>query len=70
MTHDDLLTPRKVAQMLGISSRTLAVWRCEKRYNLQYIKIGACVRYRQADVLRFIDQGTHASERGDASVRT
>jgi hypothetical protein len=70
MSHDDLLTPRTVAQMLGISSRTLAVWRCEKRYNLQYVKIGACVRYRRPDVLRFIDQRIHASERDDASVRT
>lgn len=56
MHESQLLTPRDVAKLLGVSVRTLAVWRCERRYNLRYVKVGACVRYRRADVEAFLEQ--------------
>lgn len=48
-----LLTPQEVANRLGVSTTTLATWRCTKRYPLPYVKVGRLVRYRQADVDAF-----------------
>lgn len=49
-----LLSADETAALLGIAPHTLAVWRCEKRQALTYVKIGGRVRYRPADVERFI----------------
>lgn len=49
----NLLKPRDVAARLGVSTATLATWRCTKRYALTYIKVGRLVRYRLADVEAF-----------------
>ena len=49
-----LITPEEAAKFLGLSTITLAVWRCRKRYNLQYYKIGRLVRYTENDLLEFI----------------
>ncbi len=49
-----LLTPRDVAKILGVTLQTLAVWRCEKRYNLPYVKAGRLVRYLCSDIEEFI----------------
>lgn len=49
-----LMTPEEVAEYLGVSSETLNVWRCTKRYNLPYIKAGRLVRYRVEDVETFV----------------
>jgi excisionase family DNA binding protein len=53
--NDELFTPDEVAELLGVTPHTLAVWRCEKRYNLPYVKVGRLVRYRRNDLLAFID---------------
>lgn len=53
-TKVSLMTPEEVADYLGISSETLNVWRCTKRYNLPYIKAGRLVRYRMEDVETFV----------------
>jgi excisionase family DNA binding protein len=50
-----LLSPAEVAACLGVSQHTLAVWRCAKRYPLPYVKVGARVRYRQADLDAFLN---------------
>ncbi|PCJ09737.1 MAG: hypothetical protein COB16_03340 [Rhodobacteraceae bacterium] len=41
----NLLTPEQVSDYLGVSVETLNVWRCTKRYNLPYLKVGRLVRY-------------------------
>lgn len=48
-----LLTPQQVAERLGVSTTTLATWRCTKRYPLAYVKVGRLVRYRAGDVEAF-----------------
>jgi hypothetical protein len=48
-----LLTPQDVADRLGVSTATLATWRCTKRYPLSYVKVGRLVRYRIADLDAF-----------------
>ena len=50
----NLMTPKEVADYLGISTETLNVWRCTKRYDLAYIKAGRLVRYRIEDVEAFV----------------
>ncbi|NQU42011.1 helix-turn-helix domain-containing protein [bacterium] len=50
-----LLTPQEASEILGIKESTLAVWRCTKRYGIPYVKSGRLVRYRLADIERFIE---------------
>jgi len=50
----NLMTPAEVANYLGVTTETLNVWRCTKRYNLAYVKAGRLVRYRAEDVEAFI----------------
>lgn len=56
--QDKLLHPNQVAEALGVSPQTLAVWRCENRYALPYVKVGRLVRYRDRDVDAFIESRT------------
>ena len=51
-----LLTPREVAEILGVSVGTLSIWRCLHRYNLPYKKIGRLVKYEAHAVAAFIDR--------------
>jgi len=57
-----LLTARQAAKVLGVTISTLAVWRCTKRYPLRYVKVGGKVRYRQRDLLSFIELRTVTNE--------
>ncbi|RLW51906.1 MAG: hypothetical protein B6D76_17700 [gamma proteobacterium symbiont of Stewartia floridana] len=63
-----LLTPDDVSELLGVTSHTLAVWRSENRYNLPYIKTGRLVRYREEDVLRFIEERMQGKSSVQASA--
>ncbi|WP_340676858.1 helix-turn-helix domain-containing protein [Paraglaciecola sp.] len=56
---DNLLTPLQVAEILGVSSGTLAVWRSNGTCQIPYIKIGRCVRYKRNVVERFLEQQEH-----------
>lgn len=52
---DDLLTPEETAGLLGVKPDTLANWRCTKRVQLPYLKLGArIIRYRRSDVADFL----------------
>jgi len=62
---DQLLSGQEAAKFLGITYHTLAVWKCNKRYALPYVKVGRLVKYRRADLEAFIarnrvDGGSHA----------
>ncbi|MEW8348574.1 MAG: helix-turn-helix domain-containing protein [Candidatus Thiodiazotropha taylori] len=64
-----LLTPEDVAEILGVTTHTLAVWRCEGRYGLAFIKTGRLVRYRADDVMAFIESRTqHSANPAQAGV--
>ena len=54
--RNDLLTPEEVAEMLSVSTQTLASWRTTSRYDLPFIKIGRLVRYRKSAVDDFLDE--------------
>lgn len=46
----NLLGNIAAATYLGVTPRTLEVWRCTKRHAIPYIKVGRLVKYRQADL--------------------
>jgi excisionase family DNA binding protein len=50
-----LLTPENAGRLLGIPKQTLAAWRCNRRVNLPYVKVGRHIRYRLADLLAFVE---------------
>lgn len=56
MTRNELMNTDQVAEMLGLASHTLAVWRSEGRMDLPYIKLGRSVRYLTSDVLEYLDK--------------
>ena len=51
---EPLLSPTAVAELLGVKPQTLAAWRCTKRYEIPFVKLGRQIRYRRADVDAFI----------------
>ena len=53
-----LLRPTEVADLLGLSVQTLAMWRTTSRYSLRYTKVGRLVSYAESDVLDFIESRT------------
>ena len=57
----NLLTPKDVSEILGVSVETLNVWRATNRYPLPYVKAGRLVRYRMTDVNQFIESRLHGS---------
>lgn len=59
-SNEGLCTPVEASQILGVTTHTLAVWRCEKRYNLPYVKVGRLVRYRRSDITDFIERSLQA----------
>ena len=55
----DLLTREQAAQYLGgLKPQTLACWKTTKRYNIPVVKCGSRVRYRRADLDRFLESRT------------
>jgi predicted DNA-binding transcriptional regulator AlpA len=56
---ESLLTPEETAKVLSVAEQTLAVWRCTKRVDLPYIKLGKkSIRYRKSDIERFLTDNT------------
>jgi excisionase family DNA binding protein len=51
----ELLRTGAAAQRLGVSETTLTTWRCNKRYDLPYVKVGSKVYYRRADLDRWLE---------------
>jgi len=54
----NLINEQECAIQLGISVTTLRAWRSTKRYNLEYLKIGRCVKYRPEAIERFMASRT------------
>lgn len=45
-----LLTTVEAAQVLGIAPATLSVWRCTRRQEIPFVKVGRLARYRLSDL--------------------
>lgn len=46
------LAPAEAAQILGITTKTLANWRCLSR-GPNYVKVGRLVRYMRKDIAEY-----------------
>ena len=57
-TRPKLLTEAEAADYLSVEPQTLCAWRCTKRYDLRFIKVGRLVRYRPEDVEAFLEERT------------
>jgi len=57
----DLLTTQEAAEYLDMKASTLTVWRCKRRYDIPFVKIGSGVRYRKSDLDKFIERRTKGS---------
>jgi len=53
---DALLTPAETAERLRTTPGVLATWRCTKRVDLKFVKVGARVFYRASTVQKFIEE--------------
>lgn len=56
-----MLTTAEAAEYLGVQPQTLAIWRSSGRYELPFVKVGRCIRYRLADLEKFLDRRTVCS---------
>ncbi|WP_020564433.1 helix-turn-helix domain-containing protein [Methylosarcina fibrata] len=54
----DLLTNDQAADYIGVTPRTLEVWRCTKRHAIPYIKVGRLVKYRKSALDAFLERQT------------
>jgi excisionase family DNA binding protein len=52
------LSTTDAANYLGITTGTLNVWRCTKRYQIPYIKVGRLVKYRRSDLDTWLESRT------------
>jgi len=52
---DDLLTPREVAALAGVTVTTVARWARTEVLKASALTLGGQRRYRRADVLAFLD---------------
>lgn len=52
--RSELLSRKEAAAYLGVAEQTLAIWKCTKRYDLPYVKIGKLVKYKKSDLDAFI----------------
>ncbi|MBX7075613.1 MAG: helix-turn-helix domain-containing protein [Pirellulales bacterium] len=52
------LPPKGAAQYLGVREQTLAVWRSTGRYQLPFTRVGRLIRYRVADLEKFLELHT------------
>lgn len=61
MQPDPLWNVAEVAAFLGVTDRTVRSWMVARR--LPYLKIGGTVRFRQAEVARWVDRCDESTER-------
>ncbi|HUT58121.1 MAG TPA: helix-turn-helix domain-containing protein [Phycisphaerae bacterium] len=63
--NPELLTREQAAAYLGVRPQTLAVWASTGRYNLPMVRVGRSVRYRVADLERWLSARTVGAVTGD-----
>jgi excisionase family DNA binding protein len=51
--ESDLLTREEAAVYLGVAVQTLAIWKCTKRQDLPFVKIGRLCKYRRSELDAF-----------------
>lgn len=59
MNTQKLISPEQASDYLGVTSRTLANWRCVGFPNVPYARIGKNIKYRIADLDAYIAKHSH-----------
>jgi excisionase family DNA binding protein len=57
-SQDELFSNDDAADYIGVAHRTLEVWRCTKRYQIPFIKVGRLVKYRKSALDAFLEART------------
>lgn len=57
-TQSNLFDTEQAAAHIGVTASTLTVWRCVKRYDIPYIKVGRLVKYRKIDLDAWLEAQT------------
>ena len=65
MTTDQLLSPDDVAEILGISTSTLAKWRRSKEPDLPFLRLNGRIKYRASDIDDFLESASDDDEEED-----
>lgn len=71
MHKSELFTSEQAASYLGVTSKTLAVWRCVGRYSIPFVKVGRLVKYRKSELDAFLAArtvGTSLAEVGEGAL--
>jgi hypothetical protein len=55
MQLNSRLNNSQAADVIGVSPHTLVTWRCTKRYDIPYTKVGKKVFYDLADLLAWLE---------------
>jgi len=55
MEKQKLLNQQELADYLGTTVGTLNTWRCQNRYPIPYIKVGALIRYDLEQVNKWLE---------------
>jgi excisionase family DNA binding protein len=58
-----LLTTEEAAALLGAKPQTLSIWRCTRVRNIPFVKIGRLVRYRERDLIAWLEKNTIRGDR-------
>jgi hypothetical protein len=58
----DLLSPADLAELIGVDTRTLAIWRCQCR-GPDFVKLGRAVFYRRTDVQAWVGLNVQQTDR-------
>ena len=61
-TKDEIFGNTGAAEYIGVTPRTLEVWRCTKRYQIPFIKVGRLVKYRKSALDAFLESRTIGAE--------
>lgn len=56
--NDPIFNNADAAEYIGVTPRTLEVWRSTKRHVIPYIKVGRLVKYRKSALDAFLEQQT------------
>jgi DNA-binding transcriptional MerR regulator len=61
LSPSQLLSESQAAEMLGLSTQTLARWRKDTRPVIPFVANAGIIRYRAEDIERFIREGTRGA---------
>ena len=58
---EDRLTPHEAAELLGVKSQTLALWRCTGRHDLPFTRCGSRIFYSRAAIDEWLSRHSATS---------